>query len=96
MHLSSRAEQDYAPTIMDKERELATPDLSPTERKVMRLILQGRPLTYIAKELSVSPKTVSTYKSRIMAKLNIDNNTELVIQGVLMFGMGGIYMDGNK
>ena len=81
---------------MDKERELATPDLSPTERKVMRLILQGRPLTYIAKELSISPKTVSTYKSRIMAKLNIDNNTELVIQGMLMFGMGGIHMDGKK
>ena len=81
---------------MDKERELATPDLSPTERKVMRLILQGRPLTYIAKELSISPKTVSTYKSRIMAKLNIDNNTELVIQGMLLFGMGGIFMDGKK
>jgi DNA-binding NarL/FixJ family response regulator len=81
---------------MDKERELATPDLSPNERKVMRLILQGRPLTYIAKELSISPKTVSTYKSRIMAKLNIDNNTELVIQGMLLFGMGGSYMDQKK
>jgi len=81
---------------MDKKRELATPDLSPTERKVMRLILEGRPLTYIAKELSISPKTVSTYKSRIMAKLNIANNTELVIQGMLLFGMGGIYVDGKK
>ena len=81
---------------MDKERELATPELSPTERKVMRLILQGRPLTYIANELSISPKTVSTYKSRIMAKLNIDNNTELVVQGMLLFGVGGIYMDGKK
>ena len=81
---------------MDKERELATPDLSPTERKVMKLILQGRPLTYIAKELSISPKTVSTYKSRIMAKLNIDNNTELVVQGMLLFGMGGIYLDGKQ
>jgi DNA-binding CsgD family transcriptional regulator len=81
---------------MHKERELATPDLSPTERKVMRLILQGRPLTYIAKELSISPKTVSTYKSRIMAKLSIDNNTELVIQGMLLFGMGGIHMDETK
>ena len=81
---------------MEKERELATPDLSPTERKVMKLILQGRPLTYIAKELSISPKTVSTYKSRIMAKLNIDNNTELVVQGMLLFGMGGIYLDGKR
>ena len=60
----------------------------------MRLILQGRPLTYIAKELSISPKTVSTYKNRIMVKLNIDNNAELVIKGMQWFGMGGIYMDG--
>jgi DNA-binding CsgD family transcriptional regulator len=81
---------------MHKERGLATPDLSPTERKVMRLILQGRPLKYIAHELSISPKTVSTYKSRIMAKLNIDNNTELLIQGMLLFGVGGIYLDGKK
>ena len=81
---------------MAKVRELATPELSPTERKVMKLILQGRPLTYIANELSISPKTVSTYKSRIMVKLNIDNNTELVVQGMLLFGMGGIYMDGKK
>lgn len=81
---------------MKQERELATPELSPTERKVMRLILQGRPLTYIANELSISPKTVSTYKSRIMAKLNIDNNTELVVQGMLLFGVGGIYFDGKK
>jgi len=81
---------------MNKEQKLATPDLSPTERKVMRLILQGRPLTYIAKDLSISPKTVSTYKSRIMAKLNIDNNTELVIQGMLLFGMGGIYLNQKK
>jgi DNA-binding CsgD family transcriptional regulator len=83
-------------STMHKERGLATPDLSPTERKVMRLILQGRPLKYIAHELSISPKTVSTYKSRIMAKLNIDNNTELVIQGMLLFGVGGIYLDGKK
>ena len=31
-----------------------------------------------------------------MAKLNMDNNTELVIQGMLLFGMGGIFMDGKK
>jgi hypothetical protein len=31
-----------------------------------------------------------------MAKLNIDNNTELLIQGMLLFGVGGIYLDGKK
>ena len=78
---------------MEKDRDLVTPGLSPNERKVMKLILQGKHLTDIAKELSVSAKTVSTYKSRIMAKLGVENNTELVIQGMFTFGMGGIYMD---
>jgi DNA-binding CsgD family transcriptional regulator len=81
---------------VETDSVLSPPSLSPAERKVMKLILQGRPLTYIAKELSISPKTISTYKSRIMAKLNIDNNTELVIQGMLRFGMGGIHLDGKK
>ena len=78
---------------MSQEKELKNPELSPTERKVMKLILKGMHLTEIAKELSINAKTVSTYKSRIMTKMKVDNNAELVIQGMLHYGMGGIFMD---
>lgn len=43
----------------------------------MRLLGQGMALTAIGAALHVSPKTVSTYRARIMEKLKLDNNAEL-------------------
>lgn len=40
--------------------------LSEREWHVLRLLAKGRKLTHIAEEMNVHPKTVSTYKSRIM------------------------------
>lgn len=73
-----------------------SPRLSPSERKVLALILQGKSLKVIAVELKINAKTVSTYKSRIMAKLHVESNVELVIQAMLHFGMGGIYLNPDK
>lgn len=75
---------------MDTGSALSPPSLSVNERKVMKMILEGKALKCIAIELSISPKTVSTYKGRIMLKLNITNNTQLVVQGLLLYGAGGI------
>jgi DNA-binding NarL/FixJ family response regulator len=77
--------------MVTDNRDLAPPRLSPNERKVLALILQGKALTAIASELKINAKTVSTYKSRIMAKLNVENNAELIMYGMLNFGIGGIY-----
>lgn len=52
--------------------------LSEREWHVLRLLAHGHRLTHIAQELNVHPKTVSTYKSRIMKKLNIENNAQLL------------------
>lgn len=52
--------------------------LSLRERAVLELIAAGCTLTDIAISLAVSPKTVSTYKMRLMQKLAIDNNADLV------------------
>jgi DNA-binding NarL/FixJ family response regulator len=51
--------------------------LSARELAVMRLLSRGMALTAIAKSLSLSPKTVSTYRSRILDKLGLHNNAEL-------------------
>jgi len=79
-----------------EQRDITPPSLSPNERKVIALILQGKSLKEIASVMRINAKTVSTYKSRIMEKLNAENNTELVIQGMLHFGMGGIYLNHEK
>lgn len=52
--------------------------LSEREWHVLRLLAHGYKLTDIADNMNVHPKTVSTYKSRIMRKLNIDNNAQLL------------------
>ena len=51
--------------------------LSDREFQTLRLITAGRTLTQIGEELSLSPKTVSVYRARLLAKLQLSNNAEL-------------------
>jgi two-component system response regulator NreC len=52
--------------------------LSPREREVLRFTARGFSNLEIAERLVVSPKTVDTYRSRIMAKLDLHRRSELV------------------
>ncbi len=51
--------------------------LSDREHEVMKMIASGISLTEIAGRLYVSVKTVSTYRTRIMDKMNMKSNAEL-------------------
>ena len=52
--------------------------LSDREYRVMWLIASGRQINEIADEMCLSPSTISTYRGRILKKLNLSNNAELV------------------
>jgi DNA-binding NarL/FixJ family response regulator len=52
--------------------------LSVREREVMTRIIEGRTSLDIATELSLSRKTVDTYRSRLMVKLGVPNRTALI------------------
>lgn len=52
--------------------------LSDREYQVLRMIAEGKTVKYIAKELSLSIKTVSTYRTRIMEKMKMTTNAELM------------------
>jgi DNA-binding NarL/FixJ family response regulator len=52
--------------------------LSDREFQVLRLIASGKIVSEIAKELSLSVKTISTYRSRILEKMGMKNNAELM------------------
>jgi DNA-binding NarL/FixJ family response regulator len=52
--------------------------LSDREFEVFSRIVQGRSMTDIANELSLSIKTVSTHKSHILEKMGMDSTVELV------------------
>jgi DNA-binding NarL/FixJ family response regulator len=51
--------------------------LSERESQVMRLIASGKTSKEIAKELGLSVKTISTYRSRILEKMGLRTNAEI-------------------
>ena len=48
------------------------------EREVFKLVAEGKTTREIAGMLFVSPKTVESYKTSMMNKLNIRGKTELI------------------
>ena len=52
--------------------------LSDREYDVMSRIASGKTVTEIAGELSLSPKTISTYRARILEKLGVKNNAAII------------------
>lgn len=53
--------------------------LSPREREILVMIVSGHSIAGIADSLHVSAKTISTHKMRLMQKLNVQSNAELVL-----------------
>lgn len=51
--------------------------LSAREFEVMRMLSQGLSLTEIAERLHLSPKTVSTYRARVLEKLGLRHNADI-------------------
>lgn len=63
-----------------EERGEASPleELSEREREVLALTAEGYSASEIGKRLFLSPKTVDTYRSRLMHKLGLSHRHELV------------------
>ena len=51
--------------------------LSDREFQVMRLIASGLPVSAVAEHLSLSVKTISTYRTRLLQKMGMANNAEI-------------------
>jgi DNA-binding NarL/FixJ family response regulator len=68
--------QQYRKTEADGEPSLKA--LSPREREVLALTAEGFSSREIGKQLFISPKTVDTYRARIMEKLGLNHRSELV------------------
>jgi len=52
--------------------------LSPREREILQLVAEGKTSQEIAVRLSISPKTVDTYRSRLMRKIGVEDVAGLV------------------
>ena len=56
--------------------------LSDREFEILKCIIKGDSLKKIALKLSISDKTVSTYRSRLLKKLNLKNTADLIKYGI--------------
>lgn len=77
-HLSSRVAGDVCLQLGNAAARVPHETLSVRERQIMSLIVKGLALTEIGAQLCLSVKTVSTYRTRILAKLSLGSNAELV------------------
>jgi DNA-binding NarL/FixJ family response regulator len=69
--------------MIDRDAEQPPHDqLSEREFQVFRLIASGRAVSQVAEELHLSVKTVSTYRARVLEKMNLRTNAELTVYAV--------------
>jgi len=62
--------------------ENAHDKLSDRELQTLVMIASGKRLADIAEELTLSPKTVSVYRARVLEKLGLQNNAELTVYAI--------------
>jgi DNA-binding NarL/FixJ family response regulator len=78
VHVSEKVAALLAREHMPDSDELPHTRLSDREFQIFEKIVNGIRLTDIAEELSLSIKTVSTHKSRILQKMQMAGDTDLV------------------
>lgn len=69
-----------AETLVTPQKNIINPhdSLSDRERQLVAMMATGKTMTEIANELCLSIKTVSTYRSRILEKLNLKTSGEII------------------
>ncbi|MBU6464202.1 MAG: response regulator transcription factor [Bradyrhizobium sp.] len=73
----------------------AASELTPRESEVLRLIAQGFSNKEIANQLTISIKTVETYKARAVEKLGLFTRADIVRYGVALGWLGDLTRSGD-
>jgi two-component system response regulator NreC len=70
--------EDYLNQLHSTPQQDTYDQLSEREREVLKLLALGYTAGQIADKLALSSKTVETYRTRIMEKLNLNSRVDLV------------------
>jgi DNA-binding NarL/FixJ family response regulator len=76
-YISPSLAERLAESIMDEKSLPPHEYLTDREFQVMCMIASGKTITEIARELFLSVKTISTYRQRILEKMDMKNNAEM-------------------
>jgi len=76
-YISDSLAEQLAIYVAGDETAMPHEALSDREFQVMRMIASGKTVTEIGGELSLSVKTISTYRARVLDKMRMKTNAEL-------------------
>lgn len=77
-HLSAEVANLAAEALTGEDNDGGFAMLSPRERQIVAMVVRGKSSAAIGQSLHLSPKTVDTYRSRLMAKLGVSDVPALV------------------
>ena len=77
-YLSAELTDSLIDSISQTGQKRPHEQLSDREHEVLRMIAEGKGLTDAAEALHVSVKTISTYRTRILTKMGMKSNAELI------------------
>ena len=77
-YISTTLAEKIAFALDEDTNKLPHETLSDREYQVLCLIGSGKTVSQIADSLALSVKTVSTYRTRILEKMHLENNAELI------------------
>jgi DNA-binding NarL/FixJ family response regulator len=77
-YMSADLAQKLALSLVENAERPAHERLSAREHEVMRLLASGRTVSEVARDLSLSVKTVSTYRTRLLDKLGLESTAALM------------------
>jgi len=81
-YITEKVAEAMATNLNRDEKQLPHQTLSDREFEVMRLIATGKSVSQIAEILSLSTTTVSTYRARVLTKMQISNNAALTLYAI--------------
>ncbi|MBP6096150.1 MAG: response regulator transcription factor [Methyloversatilis sp.] len=81
-YVSPSLAMELANAITDDDERPPHEKLSDREYQTLVMIASGKTLTQIGEELSLSVKTVSVYRARLLEKMRMKNNAELTHYGL--------------
>ena len=82
-YISVSLADKLADDLITKSDEQVFQSLSAREMDVLILLAAGKSFTQMATELSLSPKTISTYRARLLVKLKLNSTSELIRYAIM-------------
>jgi DNA-binding NarL/FixJ family response regulator len=76
-YISPDLAEELARSVGESSEKRPHELLSDREFDTLRMLAGGKSLTEIAESLSISPKTVSVYRTRLLEKMKLKNNAEI-------------------